>query len=111
MLKLNVKNETSQLRVVVLGTAQNNGPIPKVTDCYDPKSVENVLAGTYPREEDMIAEMEAVASVFKKYDVTVFRPDVIKNCNQIFSRDIAFVIGDKIMRANILPDREEEIEQ
>jgi len=109
MLKLNVKNETSRLRAVVLGTAESNGPIPKVEDCYDPKSIEHVKAGTYPKEEDMILEMEAVAEVFKKYEIDVYRPKIIKDCNQIFSRDIAFVIEDKIIRANILPDREAEI--
>ncbi|GAA3637334.1 dimethylarginine dimethylaminohydrolase family protein [Flavivirga jejuensis] len=109
MLKLNIKNETSRLRAVVLGTAQSNGPIPKVEACYDPKSIEHVLAGTYPKEEDMILEMEAAAAVFKKYDVKVYRPEIIKDCNQIFSRDIAFVIEDKIIRANILPNREEEV--
>jgi len=108
MLKLNVKNETSRLRAVVLGTAESNGPTPKAEDCYDPKSKQHVLAGTYPVEEDMVKEMEAVAAVFKKYDVTVFRPEVIEDYNQIFSRDIAFVIEDKIIKANILPDRERE---
>jgi N-dimethylarginine dimethylaminohydrolase len=58
----------------------------------------------------MMHEMDAVVKVFEKYDVKVFRPEVIENCNQIFSRDIAFVIEDKIIRANILPDREKEIE-
>ncbi|MCF7567543.1 arginine deiminase family protein [Sabulilitoribacter arenilitoris] len=110
MLKLNIKNETSLLRAVVLGTAESNGPTPKVEDCYDPKSIEHVLAGTYPKEADMINEMEAVAAVFKKYDITVYRPKVIKDCNQIFSRDIAFAIEDKIIKANILPNREEEVE-
>ncbi len=110
MLKLNIKNETSRLRAVVLGTAKSNGPVPKVEDCYDPKSIQHVLAGTYPKEEDMIREMEAVVEVFEKYDVEVFRPKVIKDCNQIFSRDISFVIEDKIIRANILPNREEEVE-
>ena len=110
MLKLNIKNETSRLRAVILGTATSNGPTPKVEDCYDPKSIEHLLAGTYPKEDDMIVEMEAVATVFKKYDIKVFRPDVIIDCNQIFSRDIAFVIEDKIIRANILPDRDREIE-
>ncbi|MFI0428139.1 dimethylarginine dimethylaminohydrolase family protein [Mariniflexile sp. HMF6888] len=110
MLQLNIKNETSRLRAVILGTAESNGPIPRVEDCYDPKSIEHVLAGTYPQEADMILEMDAVAAVFKKYDVQVFRPQVIKDCNQIFSRDIAFVIEDKIIRANILPNREPEIE-
>ena len=110
MLKLNIKNETSRLRAVILGTAESSGPVPKVEDCYDPKSIEHVLAGDYPKEADMILEMEAVAQVFEKYDVTVFRPQVIKDCNQIFSRDIAFVIEDKVIRANILPVREKEIE-
>ena len=110
MLKLNVKNETSRLRAVVLGIAISNGPTPKVEDCYDPKSKQHVLAGTYPIEKDMILEMEAVENVLKKYDVEVYRPKVIKDCNQIFSRDIAFVIEDKIIRANILPDRDKEFE-
>ncbi|TCP26731.1 N-dimethylarginine dimethylaminohydrolase [Tenacibaculum skagerrakense] len=108
MLQLNVKNETSRLRAVVLGIATSNGPVPKVEDCYDPKSRQHVIAGTYPKEEDMVIEMEAVAEIFKKYDVKVFRPEVIENYNQIFSRDIAFVIEDKLIKANILPDRKRE---
>ena len=110
MLALNIKNETSRLRAVVLGIANSNGGIPKVEDCYDPKSIQHVLAGTYPKEEAMVLEMEAVAAVLEKYEVAVFRPDVIKNYNQIFSRDIAFVIDDKLVKANILPDRDQEIE-
>lgn len=110
MLQLNVNNETSRLRAVVLGTAVSNGPVPKVEDCYDPKSKQHVIAGTYPLEKDMVAEMEAVASVFKKYDIQVFRPSVLNDYNQIFSRDIAFVIEDKLIKANILPDRDREYE-
>lgn len=108
MLQLNITNETSQLKAVVLGIANSNGPFPKLEDCYDPKSREHVLNGTYPKEEAMIIEMEAVAAVFKKYDIAVYRPKVIQNYNQIFSRDIAFVIENKLIKANILPDREKE---
>lgn len=110
MIKLNIKNEISRLRAVILGTAESNGPIPKVEDCYDPKSVEHILADTYPLEQDMVKELDAVAKVFKKYDVQVYRPDVIKDCNQIFARDIAFVIDDVMIEANILPHREDEVE-
>ncbi|WP_299227610.1 dimethylarginine dimethylaminohydrolase family protein [uncultured Psychroserpens sp.] len=110
MINVNVKNETARLRAVVLGTAESVGPIPTLDEAYDPKSVEHIKAGTYPKEEDMVKEMEAVASVFKKYEVTVYRPKVIKDYNQIFARDIAFVIDDKFIRANILPDRDREIE-
>ncbi len=110
MLQLNVKNETSRLRSVVLGTAVSNGPTPTAAEAYDPKSLEHILAGTYPVEEDMIKEMEAFNEVFKKYDVQVFRPEIIENYNQIFSRDIGFVIDDIFIKANILPDRERELD-
>ncbi len=110
MLELSVFDEVSRLKVVVLGTAKDNGPVPKPEDAYDPKSLEHIMAGTYPKEEDMIEEMEAFAKVFHKYGVKVYRPEILENCNQIFSRDIAFVIEDKLIKANILPHREEEFE-
>lgn len=107
-MKLNIQNETSRLRAVVLGTAKSVGPVPSIEEAYDPKSVEHIKAGTYPKEADMVKEMEAVAKVFEKYNVKVYRPKVIEDYNQIFSRDIAFVIEDKFIKANILPDREGE---
>lgn len=110
MLQLNINDETSKLKAVVLGTAKSSGPVPKPEDAYDPKSLEHILAGTFPKEEDMVKEMEAFVQVFNKYGVKVFRPKVIKDCNQIFSRDIAFVIENKLIKANILPNREEEFE-
>ncbi|MAB49727.1 MAG: amidinotransferase [Flavobacteriaceae bacterium] len=110
MMKLNIQNETSRLRSVILGTAESNGPVPSIEEAYDPKSLEHIKAGTYPTEEDMVAEMDAVAKVFEKYDVKVYRPNIIKECNQIFTRDIGFVIDDVFIKANILPDREEELD-
>ena len=110
MLQLNIKNETSRLRAVVLGIANDNGPTPTVEEAYDPKSLEHIVAGTYPKEADMIPEMEAFNRVFEKYGVTVFRPQIIANYNQIFVRDIGFVIDDVFIKSNILPDRAHEVE-
>ncbi len=110
MLKLNITSETAPLKAVVLGTAISNGPTPDLAEAYDPKSAEHIKAGTYPVEKDMAAEMEAVAAVLEKYNVKVYRPKVIEDYNQIFTRDIAFVLEDKFIKANILPDRDEEIE-
>lgn len=109
-MNLHILNETSRLKAVVLGTALSNGPTPKVEDCYDPKSIENILAGTYPVEEDMVKEMNAFEEVLKKYEVEVFRPKVLPDVNQIFARDIAFVVEDKFIRSNILPNRIEELD-
>ena len=63
MLQLNINNETSRLKAVVLGSALHNGPTPKVEEAYDPKSLEHILAGTYPLEKDMVTEMEAFSSI------------------------------------------------
>ena len=108
-LKLNIKDEISRLHSVVLGIAKDNGPTPRPEDCYDPKSREHVLAGTYPSEIDMVSELDGFRKVLEKYGVKVFRPEVMSGVNQIFARDIGFVIEDKFIKSNILPDREEEL--
>ena len=110
MLLLNVNNETSRLRAVVLGSAVHNGPTPKVEEAYDPKSLEHILAGTYPQEKDMVNEMEEFNAILEKYNVKVYRPEMIENYNQIFTRDIGFVIDDTFVKSNILPDRERELD-
>ncbi|WGK93565.1 MULTISPECIES: dimethylarginine dimethylaminohydrolase family protein [Flavobacterium] len=110
MLQLHVQDETSRLRAVVLGTAESNGPTPLAEEAYDPKSLEHIKAGTYPVEADMALEMDAFESVLQKYGVTVFRPQLIPNYNQIFTRDIGFVIDDVFIKSNILPDRERELD-
>jgi N-dimethylarginine dimethylaminohydrolase len=110
MLQLHVQDETSRLRAVVLGTAESNGPTPKPEEAYDPKSLEHIKAGTYPIEADMVPEMNAFESVLQKYGVTVFRPQLISDYNQIFTRDIGFVIDDVFIKSNILPDRERELD-
>ena len=108
MLKIQVKNETGRLRAVVLGIANQNGPIPTAEEAYDPKSLAHIKAGTYPAESDMIFEMSAFQQVLQRYGVKVYRPTLIPNLNQIFARDIGFVIDNKFIKANILPDRAEE---
>ena len=110
MLKLHITKETNRLRAVILGTAFSNGPTPTLEEAYDPKSAEHIKAGTYPIEKDMVAEMDAFAAVLQKYGVQVYRPEIIRDCNQIFTRDIGFVIDDVFIKANILPDRQAEFQ-
>ena len=110
MLKLRVTNETDRLKAVILGTAVSNGATPTLEEAYDPKSAEHIKACTYPIEKDMVAEMDAFAAVLQKYGVQVYRPEIIRDCNQIFTRDIGFVIDDVFIKANILPDRQAEFQ-
>ena len=109
-MKIHVSSETSRLREVVLGLPDSNGPVPKLRDTFDAKSYESVLRGVYPKEADIKREMDAFEAVLLKYGVKVLRPDLVKNCNQVFARDVGFVIDDKIIVSNIIPDRQEEID-
>ncbi|MBO4475113.1 MAG: amidinotransferase [Bacteroidales bacterium] len=109
-MEIFVKSETGRLREVVLGLPDSNGPVPKLRDTFDAKSYESVLKGVYPKQEDITREMNAFEAVLLKYGVKVHRPQLVKNCNQIFSRDVGFVIDDKIIVSNVIPDRQEEID-
>ncbi len=103
-----IKDEVAPLKTVILGRADSPGPVPKPEECYDPKSLKHVMEGTYPKEEDMFEEMESFKEVLEKYGVQVLRPEPLENVNQIFTRDIGFVIDNKFIKSNILPDRENE---
>ena len=107
-MNLNIKNETSTLKAVVLGLHGSIGNVPSIEKTFDSKSYESVLHGIYPTEEAITKEMTAFEKVLLKYNVQVFRPWSLKNCNQVFARDIGFVIDDKIINSNIIPFREKE---
>ncbi|MGO3652867.1 MAG: dimethylarginine dimethylaminohydrolase family protein [Sphingobacterium sp.] len=110
MLKLNVRSETGLLSAVILGMAESNGPVPRPEEAYDPKSLEHILAGTYPKENDMLDELTHFREVLERHGVEIYRPKKIDNLNQIFTRDIGFVIDDFFIKSNILPDRAQEWE-
>lgn len=101
-----VKNEFDTLKYVILGIADSLGGVP--VDPYDPKSKEHVAAGTFPKENDLKKEISSFADLLVKYEVNVFRPEVITDYNQIFTRDIAFVIEDKFIISNMITDRDKE---
>lgn len=109
-MQLNIKSETGRLKEVILGLPYSNGPVPSLDETFDSKSYESVKNGVYPKESDIVREMEAFEAVLKKYGVKVHRPSLVTNCNQVFSRDVGFVIDDKIIVSNIIPDRQAEID-
>ena len=97
-MQLHLRDETAPLISVLIGRADQMGSLPSLTDLYDPKSKAHLLAGTYPKEADLIAEINALKNVLEKHGVKVFQPDPLKDCNQIFARDLGFVIDDLFVR-------------
>ena len=110
MIDVNVKNETSQLKAVVLGTAKDFGNTPLLEEAYDPKSKEHIINGTFPKEDELAGEMEGFKQVLEGHGVQVYRPEIIQDYNQVFSRDIGFVIDNKFVRPRILKNRMHEID-
>ena len=110
MIELYIQNETNKLEAVILGIANSQGPVPTLENAYDPKSKEFIRKGLYPTEADTIREMDAFANVLTKYGVKVYRPENLEDVNQIFVRDICFVVDNKIVVANMLEERNEEVD-
>ncbi len=108
MIPVKILDETAPLEAVILGTANSFGGTPKLEETYDPKSRSHIINGTFPEESDLVAEMSEVVAVFEKYNVKVYRPEVIDDYNQIFARDIALVIDDKLIVPCVTPLRKLE---
>lgn len=109
MRKLHIQDECAPLQTVVVGLGSSPGGTPRLEDTYDAKSYESVINNTYPSEERIELEVEAFANAISAQGIEVLRPIDIKGCNQVFARDVAFVIEDKLIRANIIPDRAAEL--
>jgi len=110
MIDINIHNESSELEIVVLGIPDEFGGAPKLEECYDPKSKQHVVNGTFPLQKDISKEMNEFLEALEKYNVKVLRPKNIEGLNQVFVRDISFAIEDKLIVPNIIEDRKKELE-
>ncbi|MBB6276004.1 dimethylarginine dimethylaminohydrolase family protein [Porphyromonas circumdentaria] len=105
-----VSTETGVLKVVVLGLPDSLGPQPTLDETYDATSYQSVQKGIYPTESNVKREMDALYNVLTRYNVQVLRPNLIQDYNQIFARDVAFTIENKLFVANMIEDRKRETE-
>ena len=110
MLNINIENEYSRLKTVILGIADNLGSPPSVSDAFDPRSLYHIKNNSYPLEEDLKKEVESFKKKLTKHNVEVLRPNNVNDCNQIFARDLGFVISKMFFLSNIVPNRQDEIE-
>ena len=90
-MKLQINSETGQLKTVILGIASGRS---KKIYLNNPKYAEFVKRGEAPTESELVFEMEGLNKVLVENGVEVLRPRNIPDQDQIFCRDIGFVIGD-----------------
>lgn len=116
LININIQDETAPLEAVILGTARSiispfwryvdpkewpSEFAPPEDEITDPKSRQHLMAGTYPMESELRKENDAFIRVLAKYNVRVFQPITLPNTNQIFTRDIGFVIDDVFIKSNM----------
>ena len=107
-MKLNINSETSKLKEVLIGNSYNFKSPLNFRDLYDPTSLLNYLKGTYPNKFRLQSQLSKLKKTLVKYGVKVHELDIV-DTNQIFARDLAFVIDDNLIISSILPDREMEL--
>ena len=111
-----VKDETAPLESVILGTARHLGTpymkyvhpdkwtneiAPEDDLITDPKSRLHIIQGTYPLESDLRIENNHFIRVLNKYNIKVFQPITLASTNQIYTRDIGFVIDNVFIKSNM----------
>ena len=104
-----ITSETSSLKSVILGIPYDFGGTPNIEDCYDPSSLYYLKNNLFPIQENITKEMNAFLEVLQKYNVAVLRPKNILGLNQVFARDLGFVIGNTLIISNVINNRSEEI--
>ena len=75
----------------------------------NPVSKSHIEKGTYPNEDDLIRELAGFEKALTQANVNVLRPRNITGVEQIFCRDIGFVIDDTFVVSNMKePVRQQE---
>ena len=107
-MEIFVDNENDKLTDVIVGNSLNFKSEINFRDLYDPISLFHYLKGTFPIKSKLQNQISQFKKVLKKYNVKIHDLDII-NTNQIFARDLGFVIEEKFFLSSILPARENEI--
>ncbi|MEM9990370.1 MAG: arginine deiminase family protein [Bacteroidota bacterium] len=96
-MNLHITNENAPLEAVVLGIGTDLGkPIG-----INPMMRYHIAQGTYPTEATIQAEISTFEQILCANGVRVYRPENLSGVDQIFTRDIGFVIEDKFLVANM----------
>jgi N-dimethylarginine dimethylaminohydrolase len=98
MFELNINSETGDLKKVVVGIARDRG---KKVHENNPKISKHLKLNTMPGESDLISQVNTLAKIIENNGVEVLRPENVEAQDQIFIRDIGFVIGNKFVLSNM----------
>jgi N-dimethylarginine dimethylaminohydrolase len=96
-----IRDETSALELVVVGTAADKGPF----QLHNPTIRQHVEQGTAPSDHDLNEQVEGFGHVLEKRGVKVLRPLNVGGVLQTFVRDLGFVVGDTFVWCNLKKEK------
>lgn len=99
-ISLKVSNETSKLTKVIVGIAADLG----ATRNINPKAAAAIRDDIYPSEQDLTIQLNELEKTLTANGIHVLNPRNIKNVNQIFVRDLGFVIDDCFVICNLFEE-------
>ena len=92
-----LRDETAPLETVVLGIGQNRGEARAI----NPTIRKHLQNNTAPTEAAIVDEIKTFEEVLLQNGVQVLRPEDMPGTEQIFTRDIGFVIEEYFFVANM----------
>ncbi len=92
-----LRDETAPLESVVLGMGENRGEARAI----NPTIRKHLQNNSAPTEKDIVREIKTFEEVLLQNGVQVLRPEDLPGTEQIFTRDIGFVIEDYFFIANM----------
>lgn len=102
--------EWDELRTVVLGISTDRGAVPKLADAYDPTTRRTIMQDRFPSDDALDQSLDSFRAVLEKEGVQVLRPKNVHGVDQIFARDVGFVIDDLLVASSMIKDRKREWE-
>jgi N-dimethylarginine dimethylaminohydrolase len=104
---LRVEDEVSPLETVLLGTACNHVDLEGRDEAFLRRYRHD---GASEIERAQALELEEMAQALQARGITVLRPAFVPDICQIFTRDLAFVAGDRLVLVRPAGGRSRELE-
>ena len=107
-MSFRVDNEWGELKQVIVGHGRNMHAPTSAEDAFDPTSFLHLYSGTYPVMDEVVLQLDGLAEVLANFGVEVLRPHDVPDLEQVFARDVGFVVEDQFFRSAMIENREAE---
>lgn len=107
-MNVRIDNEWGRLKHVLVGHGLDMGEPPSLDSAYDPTTIHHLRQGDYPQPDAVAAELDQLSEVLEHEGVDVLRPHNLIETEQVFARDVGFVMENRFYRSAMIAERQDE---